>query len=230
MSDTENEAVTKETRLSYALAEEMGKHRWASSGDPQERFQHTCICGETFHAFKSHVADALIAALDAHRASQAHEALMCRTFSEDGKQVICDKPAKYIVWGVLYGKMNVGPKCWDHAPKPRAGHDAVELDFVATMPHAAIYEIPAPEPTVKPDREQLITTLLAVWPAIPAGAMADAILAADPRKTEREVAEAAWDAGEEVGEAWVNWTEMDGRATTEPSRENPHRAKGETNA
>lgn len=66
----------------------------------------------------------------------------CRTFSADGQQVLCDRPARYIVWGHLYAKQDKGPKCWEHAPKPKAGQDGVEQDFVSVMPHAAIYELP----------------------------------------------------------------------------------------
>ena len=122
-------------RVAKALADEVaskGMSRWTYTG----------------------LARAAIATMD----KPSVEPLMCRTFSEDGRELICDKPARYIVWGVLYGKVRVGPKCWDHAPKPVMGHDAIEMDWVDTMPHAAIYEIPATpaKPSVTVTREQVI--------------------------------------------------------------------------
>lgn len=42
--------------------------------------------------------------------------LTCRTFAPDGTSV-CDKPAKYVVWGHLYQKLDKGPKCAEHAPE-----------------------------------------------------------------------------------------------------------------
>lgn len=84
-------------------------------------------------------------------------ALQCRTFSADGRASMCDRPARYIVWGHLYEKQHQGPKCWEHAPKPKMGHDAVEQDYVATMPHAAIYEIPLAPAMTLPNADGLRT-------------------------------------------------------------------------
>jgi len=41
---------------------------------------------------------------------------MCRTFDKSGNS-ICTSPARFIVWGHLYEKLDKGPKCRKHLPK-----------------------------------------------------------------------------------------------------------------
>lgn len=61
------------------------------------------------------------------------DVLTCRTFDERGKSV-CDAPARYIVWGHLFEKVDKGPKCAKHLP---------EMSMPPWMRlQAAIYEIP----------------------------------------------------------------------------------------
>lgn len=42
--------------------------------------------------------------------------LVCRTFSDDGRQVLCHDPAVVVVWGDGFAKAARGPKCAAHAP------------------------------------------------------------------------------------------------------------------
>jgi hypothetical protein len=89
-------------------------------------------------------------------APDEREALTCRTFDERGESV-CDRPARYIVWGHLFEKRDKGPKCGRHLPQT---HDAPW-----SLVQSAIYEIPAlaarPAPVVSgADVERLAWRLI----------------------------------------------------------------------
>jgi len=69
------------------------------------------------------------------------EALTCRTFSEDGREVICTAPARWIVWGHLYEKRDKGPKCSRHLPAKVREQGMVHLTGLGIFTEA-IYAIP----------------------------------------------------------------------------------------
>lgn len=74
-------------------------------------------------------------------APEPSDALMCRTFSDDGLEVVCDRPARYIVWGHLYERRDKGPKCARHLPRSVREQGMVHLTALGIF-RQAIYEIP----------------------------------------------------------------------------------------
>lgn len=60
--------------------------------------------------------------------------LTCRTFDDTGGSV-CDRPARFIVWGHLYEKRDKGPKCGRHLP--------IGAHVPSGFGAPAIYEIPS---------------------------------------------------------------------------------------
>lgn len=71
------------------------------------------------------------------RESSYPDVLLCRTYSTKGVS-LCDQPARYIVWGHLFQKLDKGPKCAAHLP------ESTTAPALGSPP--AIYEIPQPVP------------------------------------------------------------------------------------
>ena len=62
----------------------------------------------------------------------------CREDLPNGER--CNKPAEFILWGKLFPKEGLGPRCYDHAAK-HAGHRALSP---STVEQYAIYVLPRP--------------------------------------------------------------------------------------
>ena len=176
------------------------------------------------------------ATLDAHRATVPHvittveelEALPERTVLLDSEGCVLqvvefDCPdhgeGDYCVWDGCTGRQR-----WYNGIDSRSGSEVVYLPATVLTP--------TPEPTVKPDREAVRAILIDddCWddgfgaPFLLEDVAIDRVLALWPGRTERAVAEAAWDYASGEFENWYNSPFKD----REPP-ENPYRAKGATN-
>lgn len=87
------------------------------------------------------------------------EQLMCRTFSDDGRDVVCDRPATHIVWGHLYERRDKGPKCTKHLPKKVREQGMVHLTGLGIFTEA-IYVIP--DAVLEPRVQEVIDDLSCV--------------------------------------------------------------------
>lgn len=131
-----------------------------------------------------------------------------------------------------------GRKClchrWAANPCLACESDGYDTPVVVDGRDAYATPWPTPEPTVKPDRET-VARLIQEMPNTPAWGrvydMADAILALWPGRTERAVAEAAWEQGATdyakymvAEESYYNGGGVYLSPPDEPV--NPHRAKG----